>query len=72
MSPAMIGVLLIIVVPFLLSLFGQGSVAKMFAWSRAFWRCCLAWRIWRRASLVVGTMVAAVSVRERIRHRLTA
>lgn len=72
MSAVTMGTLLIIFLPFLLSLFGQSSQAKML--------CLLASMMGLLLSVeqygavmpwVLGMIVAVVSVWERFRHRLT-
>ena len=73
MSTVTIGVLLIIFLPFLLSLFGQGSVAKTFALVASILALLLSVEEYGAVlPWVLGMIVAAVSVWERIRHRLVA
>ena len=65
--------LLIFAVPFLLSLFGQGSMAKMLCLVASLLAMLLS--VQPYAAVVpwfVGTLIAAMSVWERIRQRRTA
>ena len=73
MSTVTIGVLLITFLPFLLSLFGHGSVAKTFALVASILALLLSVEEYGAVfPWVLGMIVAAVSVWERIRHRLVA
>ena len=73
MTTVTIGVLLIIFLPFLLSLFGHGSVAKTVALVASMLALLLSVEEYGAVfPWVLGMIVAAVSVWERIRHRLMA
>ena len=73
MSTVTIGVLLITFLPFLLSLFGHSSVAKMVALVASMLALLLSVEEYGAVlPWVIGMIVAAVSVWERIRHRLMA
>ena len=73
MSNVTIGVLLIIFLPFLVSLFGHGSVAKTVALVASMLALLLSVEEYGAVfPWVLGMIVAAVSVWERFRHRLMA
>ena len=73
MSTVTIGVLLITFLPFLLSLFGHGSVAKTVALVASIMALLLSVEEYGAVfPWVLGMIVATVSVWERIRHRLMA
>ena len=73
MSTITIGVLLIIFLPFLVSLFGQSVQAKMLCLITSILGLLLSVEEYGAVMpWVLGMIVAAVSVWERIRHRLMA
>ena len=72
MSTVTIGTLLIIFLPFLLSLVGQGRQAKMLCLISSILGLLLSVSEYGAVMpFVLGMIVAVVSVWERIRHRLT-
>ena len=65
--------LLIFAVPFLLSLFGQGSMAKMLCLVASLLAMLLSVQPYAAVlPWLVGTLIAAISVWERIRQRRMA